>query len=148
MKTIAKGTKVYWNDPVYVSSGYYEVLKSVTLEDDDTPILIGNIYSEVEVYFNELDFDFIERNSQYIKLRADVLFKQYVAKHTTEPEYANCKMVYLDDGVECDVKVKLSPELGEDDDEIFFYFSSIKELTANNLDCAGEFIITDIYELI
>ena len=59
MRIITKGVKVYWNDPVEISSGVYEVLSDYTLENDkdDTPILIGNGNSEMEVFVWELEFE-------------------------------------------------------------------------------------------
>ncbi len=49
---LKKGQKVYWNDPDSASSGQYEVL--IDIEEEDTIILIGNGYSEAEVYLDEL----------------------------------------------------------------------------------------------
>lgn len=66
MRKFTKGQPVYWNDPAGETSGKYNVLdpyndrnKEVTEEDiaefDDRMILIGNDYSEAQVYAQELD---------------------------------------------------------------------------------------------
>lgn len=150
MKTITKGTKVYWNDPENISSGLCKILNDFTIadNDNDTPILIGNTSSETEVFLNELDFEFMERQARAVQTKIRELKDEYNNKHNCDPEYAECKIMFLDDTNECDVKVKLSADLDEDDDNIFYYFNSVNDLRFYTLEGCNEFIITDIYELI
>lgn len=57
------GAKVYWHDPSEKTSGIYEILimpniGALTREEseyDDLILLIGNGYSEVEVFIRELE---------------------------------------------------------------------------------------------
>lgn len=56
------GQKVWWNDPEGYSSGEYEVLEDCfadeyhsDLDFDDRIVLIGDGYSEAEVYAQELN---------------------------------------------------------------------------------------------
>jgi len=55
LKDIHEGAEVYWTDPDNgISSGYYTVKKIMTREGKNSVILIGNGYSETEVYLHEL----------------------------------------------------------------------------------------------
>jgi len=57
------GTKVYWHDPAGETSGIYEILimpdieemTNEELEYDDMILLIGDGFSEAEVFISELD---------------------------------------------------------------------------------------------
>ena len=57
------GTKVYWHDPAGETSGIYEILIMPDIEEmineeleyDDLILLIGDGFSEAEVFIRELD---------------------------------------------------------------------------------------------
>ncbi|MFR9592195.1 MAG: hypothetical protein SNG27_07350 [Rikenellaceae bacterium] len=59
--------------------------------------------------------------------------------------YARCRIKYIDDNSIAEVIIKLSEEV-EDNDDIFYYCDSIKELfTAGT---SSDFIVTDVLEYI
>ena len=57
------GTKVYWHDPAAETPGLYEILIQPDLDEmtnegleyDDLILLIGDGFSEAEVFISELD---------------------------------------------------------------------------------------------
>lgn len=59
---ISVGAKVYWHDPLGEASGVYEILKitdDFSVDDfgyDDLILIIGNGYSQIEVFISELEF--------------------------------------------------------------------------------------------
>ena len=63
IQELSIGTKVYWHDPAGETSGIYEILimpdinelTKEELEYDDLILLIGDGFSEAEVFIRELD---------------------------------------------------------------------------------------------
>ena len=63
IQKVSIGTKVYWHDPAGETSGIYEILimpdinelTKEELEYDDLILLIGDGFSEAEVFIRELD---------------------------------------------------------------------------------------------
>lgn len=68
----------------------------------------------------------------------------------TEPDYADCRIVYTDDGKGLDVRISLHPydeESDGDDDDIFFCCDGVSDLESLADYGAGDFILTECYRL-
>jgi hypothetical protein len=72
----------------------------------------------------------------------DKAFLEYKTAHGKEPVYAVCGVRFKNDDSSTDMVFKLSPDVGEDDDEIFFYCNSIKDLKLLAEPSSEDFIIT------
>lgn len=73
-------------------------------------------------------------------------FEAFAKEYGYEPNYAEATIEWENDGNTCDVLVKLNNEYQEDeDDEIFFYFTSLDELIETTNKDNGEdfFVIED-----
>ncbi len=101
--------------------------------------------------FNALDIaniliEMLGDNRRILNHRIDNLIERYMADNDTEPLYAACSIMYLDDGSTMDVTIKFSCD-SEDDDEdsdIFFYCNSaecLKHLT--DID-GGDFVVISV----
>lgn len=71
-------------------------------------------------------------------------FDEFVKKNVKEPYYANCHIVWKGTIDNEDVKIQLSDDTGEDDD-IFFYCSSLNGLKSLATFGGEDFIVTEIY---
>ncbi|MFR9546481.1 MAG: hypothetical protein SNJ29_13025 [Rikenellaceae bacterium] len=74
------------------------------------------------------------------------LYDEYSQRHNESPQFAVCKVKFLDGGDEGDVNIKLASDLDIDDDEIFYYCNSAKDLRFLTMVGCNDFIVTDIYE--
>ncbi len=71
-----------------------------------------------------------------------------IATADNSPSYIKCRIKYLDDNSQLEVMIKLSEEV-EDNDEIFYYCSSMDEfMTLFCTNTATDFIVIDIVEFI
>lgn len=155
MRKFTVGQKVYWNDPAGETSGEYTVLdpldernKDYTEEDikdyDDRIILIGNGISEAEVNAQELLY--LSENTTIVMQDISTKFLEFCNECGHEPEYANCQIEWLDDHNQYDVTIKLSCDMDEEeDDNIFYYCNSLKELESLTETGHEDFIVTEIY---
>ena len=84
--------------------------------------------------------------NQELKNKIDTLFNEYVKNNKCEPQYAQCSIKYLDNGVEFDCNISLSADDGGDDDNAFFYCDSLNDLKSLTNEESGEFIIVDCIE--
>ncbi len=104
--------------------------------------------------FNALDvantlIEMLGDNRRILNHRIDNLIERYMADNDTEPLYAACSIMYLDDGSTMDVTIKFSCDSEDDaeDSDIFFYCNSaqcLKYLT--DID-GNDFVITSIDRL-
>ena len=81
-----------------------------------------------------------------VQQKIEDLFVKFCEKNGHEPRYASCEIEWKDDQSKCDVTFKLSCDAVEsEDDQIFYYSNSHRDLKA--LACEGmeDFTITDIY---
>lgn len=61
-------------------------------------------------------------------------------------KYANCRVEFLDTHEECDVVIKLTTEIDEDEDEsIFYYCDSLNDLLSLTVEGAEDFVVREIY---
>ena len=73
-------------------------------------------------------------------------FVEFCEEHGHEPRYANCEIEWQDDHGTCDVVFKLSCDVDEsEDDKIFFYCNSVRDLQSMTEKGTEDFVITDIY---
>ena len=73
-------------------------------------------------------------------------FVEFCEEYGHEPRYANCEIEWQDDHGTCDVVFKLSYDVDEsEDDKIFFYCNSVRDLQAMTEKGAEDFVITDIH---
>lgn len=73
-------------------------------------------------------------------------FVEFCKEHGHEPRYAYCEIEWLDDHETCEVVFKLSCDTDEsEDDKIFFYCNSVKDLMSMTEEGSQDFIITEIY---
>lgn len=70
-------------------------------------------------------------------------FDTFVKENGKEPHYASCEIVWKDTNDYYDVKIQLSNDTGEDDD-IFFYCSSLNGLKSLATFGGEDFIVTEI----
>lgn len=62
--------------------------------------------------------------------------------------YTECRIQFIDDGSELDVLIKANEEIGSDDEDIFFYGLSKREIVAmceNGAILEGEWKIIEVY---
>ncbi|MEG0647108.1 MAG: hypothetical protein RR471_08055 [Bacteroides sp.] len=105
------------------------------------------LWGAVEVWANYYNVKRIDQDD--ISERIDMLYTLYVDANSTEPNYANCTIRFLDDENSIqEVTIKLSSEVVEqEDDRIFFYcntLSGLKSLTSVGME---DFIVTKINSL-
>ena len=73
-------------------------------------------------------------------------FVEFCEEHGHEPRYANCEIEWQDDHDTCDVVFKLSCDVDEsEDDKIFYYCNSVRDLQSMTEMSTEDFVITDIY---
>lgn len=71
-------------------------------------------------------------------------FDAFVKENGEGPHYVNCHIVWKDTNDNYDVKIQLSNDTGEDDD-IFFYCSSLNGLKSLATFGGEDFIVTEVY---
>ena len=80
--------------------------------------------------------------NQELKTKIDTLFNEYVTSNGYEPQYAQCRVKYLDNGTEFECNINLSADDGgEEDDNAFFYCDSLNDLKSLTKKGCREFII-------
>lgn len=88
----------------------------------------------------------LEENKNHLQTKIENLFNAYVAEHNDEPLYVCCCIKYLDNSPLCDVTMKLSSDLDEQDDSLFYYCDSLNDLKSLCDFGVEDFIVTDVYE--
>lgn len=86
-----------------------------------------------------------------LKQRIDCLHKEFMEHSASEPDYADCIVVFNDDGMQIDVRISMKSFVMDDktdndiEEKIFFYcagLSDLKSLTEYGME---DFIITECY---
>jgi hypothetical protein len=72
----------------------------------------------------------------------DKAFHEYKTTYGKEPLYAVCGVRFKNDDSSTDMLFKLSIDVGDDDDEIFFYCNNIKDLKLLAEPSSEDFLIT------
>lgn len=72
-------------------------------------------------------------------------FDAFLKDYGKEPLYANCHIVWKDTNDNYEVKIQLSGDTSEEEDDIFFYCSSLNGLKSLTTFGNEDFIVTDIY---
>ncbi|MDY3141762.1 MAG: hypothetical protein SOW30_03640 [Parabacteroides sp.] len=83
-----------------------------------------------------------------VKKAIRTLYGEFMSCSTREPDYADCRIVYKDNGKALDVRISLHPydeESDGDDDDIFFCCESVSDLVSLADYGAGDFILTECY---
>ena len=81
-------------------------------------------------------------DTEEIKLNIDKAVNNYQLTFKKSPLYASCQIVFSDsDDAPEDVVIKLSSDIGDNDDEIFFYCNGIDDLKSLTELSANDFII-------
>ena len=81
-----------------------------------------------------------------LQQKMECLFLEFCKEHGHEPHYARCEIEWKDDHESCEVVFKLSCDVVEsEDDEIFYYCNSVRDLQAMTEEGTEDFVITDIY---
>ena len=65
-------------------------------------------------------------------------YEEFVKKCGHEPSYAHCTIQWKDDGESHDDIIKLSCDVGDDDDLIFFYVNGISDFESLTESGSGE----------
>ena len=80
-----------------------------------------------------------------VKSKIEKAYKEH-RKSRKDPLFAFCEIVFSDEeNVPRDVLFKLSPNVGSDDDKIFFYCNGVEELKSMTEFSGNDFIITDFF---
>ena len=73
-------------------------------------------------------------------------FIEFYETNGFEPRYADCEIEWTDDHNKCDVTIKLSCEVVDsEDNDIFYYCDSLKDLESLTEPGCEDFIVTEIY---
>lgn len=81
-----------------------------------------------------------------LQQQIEALFVEFCDKNGHEPHYAYCQIEWKDDHDTCDVVFKLSCDVDEsEDDKIFYYCNSFRNLQAMATESMEDFVITEIY---
>lgn len=82
-----------------------------------------------------------------IKQKMEEAFNEYYSIYLEEPLFALCRVAFIgtDESAQ-DMLFKLSTDIGDDDDEIFFYCNGIEELKSLAGYSGNDFIITGMIE--
>lgn len=73
-------------------------------------------------------------------------FIEFCNANKHEPRYANCEIEWLDDHNKCEVTIKMSCDTDDnEDDDIFYYCDSLKDLESLTEPGCEDFIVTEIY---
>lgn len=140
----------------YEEGEFLSIDSFVLLKETELIVAASTIDSSYEFPAEEFDivdlanwmFSMIEDGIRILQQKINKLSDEYIRQNHKSPKYAKCDVYFLDSGDWYPVKVKLSSDLDEDDDSVFFYFNSLDALK-NHIPQSGEdFIITDIHELI
>lgn len=88
--------------------------------------------------------------SKELKNKVNELYESFVESNGIEPVCAVCGICYLDDNsiFQDNISLMVSTPDGWDDDDIFFYVSSLSELCELAEDNGEDFIIVDILDLL
>ncbi len=73
-------------------------------------------------------------------------FVEFCKEYDHEPRYANCEIEWQDDHDTYEVVFKLSCDVDEsEDDKIFFYCNSVRDLQSMTEKGSEDFVIIDIH---
>lgn len=88
----------------------------------------------------------LEANKEHLHRKIENLFEAYTNKHNDKPLFVSCCIRFLDNSILGDVTIKLSTELDNKDDLVFYYCNSLTDLKSLCEFGVGDFILTDVYE--
>ncbi len=83
-----------------------------------------------------------------VKRTIGTLYQEFMSHSSKGPDYADCRIVYKDNGKGLDVKISLHPyeeETDGDDEDIFFCCDGISDLESLADYGSGDFILTECY---
>ena len=83
-------------------------------------------------------------NPDEVKEQIQQKFDTFVHENGKEPHYAEIHIVWKDTNEHDDVKINLSGDTGEDDD-FFFYCTSLEELKSLTTFGCEDFLIIEVY---
>lgn len=85
-----------------------------------------------------------------LKTKARRLFSNFLNAYGKEPQYACCKIEFIDDHSSIETVFALDSGIAENDDQIFYYCDSLNDLLSlmDKEEKSVDFIITDIYEFL
>ena len=86
-------------------------------------------------------------DTEEVKKEIDAKLIDFESTFGKKPLYASCQVAFVgtDDPFQ-DLLFKLSSDVGNDDDEVFFYCNGIEELKSLTELTTNDFIITEIYK--
>ncbi|MFQ9317594.1 hypothetical protein [Dysgonomonas mossii] len=87
---------------------------------------------------------FVTESSKRKQDRIDKYYKDFIGEYNTPAVSVLCEVTFTDDSSVQIVRVKLSLDIEENDDEFFFYCNGIEELKKLCDKTAENFIITEI----
>lgn len=81
-----------------------------------------------------------------LQQQMEASFVEFCEENGHEPRYAYCEIEWLDDHETCEVVFKLSCDADKsEDDKIFFYCNSVRDLQSMTEKGTEDFVITDIH---
>jgi len=88
-------------------------------------------------------------DAEVVKQGMEEAFNDYFAIHMEDPLFALCEIVFTSTGeLVQDMLFKLTPEVSDEDDEIFFYSEGMEGLKSMTEYGVNDFIITGINEFL
>ncbi len=83
-----------------------------------------------------------------VKMGIDRLYQEFKSYSDTEPDYANCRIVYKDDGNDLNVKISLKADdkAAAMDENIFYHCDSISDLKSLAEYGGGDFILAECFQ--
>lgn len=100
---------------------------------------------------NNCDNSAVLTDSEDVKRDMECLYAEFKAHSVSEPDYADCAVVFNEDGMQIDVKISMKPFVIDDDtdngieEKIFFYCAGLSDLKSLTEYGAEDFIITECY---
>lgn len=95
---------------------------------------------------NNCGADAILTDVEAVQEEIEKKYREFVAKHHREPEFAECHIIWKDDNNHYRVKIQLSPDTNpEEDDDIFFYCRNLEELKSLATFKPEDFTVTKCY---
>jgi len=86
-------------------------------------------------------------NPDDVKRNIDRLYQEFKSYSDTEPDYANCRIVYKDDGNDLNVKfsLKADDKAAAMDESIFYHCDRISDLKSLAEYSCGDFILVECF---
>jgi len=82
-----------------------------------------------------------------VKCDMEISYLKFCKVEKKEPDYAECQIVWKEDGKDERVRIKLSQNVDEaTDDTIFFYCNGLEELKSLAEFGGEDFIVTDFWK--